>query len=300
LTASNICAAVAHVGASTPAGVASETGPLTSVTSGARLAARACDREPIFPELALVIMRTGSIGSSVGPAGDQPALADSAFGWKTDRSRRRISSASQHASHADFAARLVSRRRPGDEDAVVAQREHVSLRRRVLPASRRSSPGNHHGSAARARVSRADRREAMRDLGDEVGGRRRDHDQVAIARKLDVPPCFGNARIPQIAPRVWPVSACSVRRADEALGARWSAPRGHRTRPSSAARELGGLVGSDASRSILSRIRFPFSVIAMTGGALNGGGILAPHEDRRLAGNRAGRVSGFWPSGRRR
>ena len=52
----------------TPAGVGSDTGPLISVNSAPASRAARATAYPIRPELVLVITRTGSIGSSVGPA----------------------------------------------------------------------------------------------------------------------------------------------------------------------------------------------------------------------------------------
>jgi hypothetical protein len=52
----------------TPAGVGSDTGPLMSVTSAPASRAARATAYSIFPELVLVRTRTGSTGSSVGPA----------------------------------------------------------------------------------------------------------------------------------------------------------------------------------------------------------------------------------------
>jgi len=52
----------------TPAGVGRLTGPLTSTTSAPASRAAGATAKPIFPELRLLMKRTGSIRSRVGPA----------------------------------------------------------------------------------------------------------------------------------------------------------------------------------------------------------------------------------------
>ena len=68
ITASAICAVVTTSTRSTPYGVASATGPQTSVTAAPRSRAASAIANPIFPEDRLPMNRTGSIGSCVPPA----------------------------------------------------------------------------------------------------------------------------------------------------------------------------------------------------------------------------------------
>ncbi len=63
-----ISAAVSTSRRSTPAGVARCTGPAMSVTSAPASRAASATAKPILPELRLLMNRTGSIGSRVGPA----------------------------------------------------------------------------------------------------------------------------------------------------------------------------------------------------------------------------------------
>ena len=58
----------------TPAGVVSATGPATSTTSAPAARAAAATAKPILPELRLLMNRTGSMRSRVGPAVMQHAL----------------------------------------------------------------------------------------------------------------------------------------------------------------------------------------------------------------------------------
>ena len=68
----------------TPKGAASAVGPLTSVTCAPASRAALATAYPIFPELAFVIIRTGSIGSLVGPAVTRTRFPASTLGWKKD------------------------------------------------------------------------------------------------------------------------------------------------------------------------------------------------------------------------
>ena len=52
----------------TPGGVAQVQGPAISVTSAPASRAAAASAKPIFPELRLLMKRTGSMRSRVGPA----------------------------------------------------------------------------------------------------------------------------------------------------------------------------------------------------------------------------------------
>ncbi len=66
----------------TPAGVASDVGPATIVTFAPASAAACASAKPILPELVLVMLRTGSIASTVGPAVSSTRLPFSTFGWR--------------------------------------------------------------------------------------------------------------------------------------------------------------------------------------------------------------------------
>ena len=53
---------------------------------------------------------------------------------------------------------------------------------------------------ARHSVESRSSAQAVRELGHEVGGRRRDEDQLAVARQLDVRHGVVDARVPQVGP----------------------------------------------------------------------------------------------------
>ncbi len=93
-TASNICCALTTSMRVTPRGVARCTGPATSVTIAPASAAARASAKPIFPLDRLVMPRTGSIASKVGPAVSSTFLPSSAFGWKCATSSASSSSAS--------------------------------------------------------------------------------------------------------------------------------------------------------------------------------------------------------------
>ena len=67
-TASIIGSAVSTSTRSTPGGVATFTGPATSTTRAPARRAASATAKPILPELRLVMNRTGSMRSRVGPA----------------------------------------------------------------------------------------------------------------------------------------------------------------------------------------------------------------------------------------
>ena len=68
ITAFNMSAALSTSMRFTPGGVAMDTGPHTTVTSAPASRAAAATAKPIFPELRLLMKRTGSMRSRVGPA----------------------------------------------------------------------------------------------------------------------------------------------------------------------------------------------------------------------------------------
>ena len=69
-------------------GVASATGPATSVTRAPASAAAAAIANPCRPDERLAITRTGSIGSCVGPGGDEDMLARQASLQQVGRAGR--------------------------------------------------------------------------------------------------------------------------------------------------------------------------------------------------------------------
>ena len=132
--------------------------------------------------------RTGSIGSKVGPAVIRTRLPDMQLGREGTRPVPRRSRAAR-ASARRRLRRRPGRRCPGPRicDAVGPDLRHVALRGRVaphLPVHRRRNQQRRFARQAQRRQQVVG--QAVGQLGDEVGGGRRDHDGVDAARQLDV------------------------------------------------------------------------------------------------------------------
>ena len=154
-----------------------------------------------------------------------------------------------NAAGTDFAAGLFATARPDDPQAAAAQRGHVGLGCRVRPHQaihrRRHEDRSVGGQHQRGQQIVG---KAMRDLGQRIGSGRRDDDGVRPARQLDVAHRRFSGLIPQ-------------RRTHRLAGQRLEglctdeAQRGfghHHLHVAAlldeAARQFGGLVGSDAAR----------------------------------------------------
>ena len=158
--------------------------------------------------------RTGSIASNVGPAVISTRLPAQQLG----RERRphglgRSPSGFEHAAHADLAARLVAARRARGSRRRRARRlRDVALRRRVVP----HLPVHRRRDEQRALAREAQRREqivgeAVRELGDEIGGGGRDDDRVARrATARCAPCCWRRAASHRSVDTGLPDSACNV------------------------------------------------------------------------------------------
>jgi hypothetical protein len=191
---------------------------------------------------------------------------------------------------------LVARRRPGDENAVVAQELEVALRRGVLPHLHVHRRRKHQRAAPREAKRRQEIiGEPMRHLGHEVGARRRHQDQVAVARMLDVTHVVGHSAVPKVGPDRLPGQRLHGDRRDEP-----DCRFGHRhAHVNSAAREqaheLGSLVGRDAAGNAQKN---PFTRQLVTPGARLGGNDSKgkPRTWRfRTGGPRSGRASACSP-----
>ena len=147
----------------TPRGVGRCTGPATSVTSAPASAAARAIAKPILPLERLVMPRTGSIGSKVGPAVISTALA---------RQQLRLEERDQlgeQLARPRACGRRRSRRRPGRRwpGRAPSRRRRAAARRCAAspdaPTSRGSSPARRSSgqrSIGRARHSRLSRSSA--------------------------------------------------------------------------------------------------------------------------------------------
>ena len=143
---------------------ASGVGPATSVTCAPASAAACANAKPILPELELVMPRTGSIASNVGPAVTSTLLAGEQLRLPQRDERRVQLRGLEHAAVAGLVARELAAAGAEDGHAVRAQPRHVALRGRVAP---------HLHVHRRGDEQRAFAREAQR--GEQVVG-------VAVAR----------------------------------------------------------------------------------------------------------------------
>ena len=118
----------------TPGGVAMLTGPQTMVTSAPASRAAAATAKPIFPELRLLMKRTGSMRSRVGPAVSSTRLpASGPDGRDCVGDSAGELRGLEHAAGADFAAGLVALARAPDVDAARLERGDVGLRGGIRP-----------------------------------------------------------------------------------------------------------------------------------------------------------------------
>ena len=160
---------------------------------------------PILPLLRLPMKRTGSMSSKVGPALTRmrrPAeraavlMPTSPLLERGDDLHRLA-----HATGAGFAFGQRAVVGADHRHAALAQRGDVGLRGRVQPHAvvhRR----RHRDRCGRRQAQRADQvvGEAVRELGQRVGGGRRDHDAVGPARQFDVAHRGLGGRVPQRGP----------------------------------------------------------------------------------------------------
>src|SRR6516225_8596630 len=164
---------------STPLGVSSAVGPVTSTTFAPRRAAARATAYPIFPDDRLLKNRTGSMSSRVGPAVTRtPSPSRSCRPRNTSSTAFKISTW------------LASRPGPVIPHAPRAQGRKVLLRRLVLPhvdVHRRSRDYR----CRRRQVQRAQKvvRDSPRKLRKNVGRGRRDEQQIRALSHRDMVDC---------------------------------------------------------------------------------------------------------------
>ena len=194
--------------------------------------------------------RTGSIASWVGP------LVTSARMPCKGRSRRLQQGLDRgddlvrlrHATEAGLAAGHVAGVRADHADAVTRQRRDVApgcgMRPHLRIHRRRDQHGLVRGEQRRRRQVIC---ETMRHLGDQIGGRRRDHDQIRLARQADVAHLGLVGQGEQIAEHPFAGQARDRERGDEPGARRRQDAADANTPIAQPADQLEALVGRDAA-----------------------------------------------------
>ena len=199
-TAAYICSQLSTSTRRTPAGVGSDTGPLTSTTSAPASRIACASAKPILPELRLLTKRTGSMHSRVGPA--------------VSSTRRPVSGPTLASSGAACdTISLGSSMRPGPCSPQACSPTPGPIRRTPRAASsstlaRVAALAPHllvHGRRHRDRRlgRQAQRRQqivrqAVREPREKIGARGRHQHQLGPARELDVPHGRLGRRVPQV------------------------------------------------------------------------------------------------------
>ena len=248
ITASAICAALVHVDARHAGGVASAVGPATIVTSAPASAAACASANPILPELELVMPRTGSIASNVGPGRQQHALAGEHLRLPRRDERREAAPPASSMRPSPFSLHASSPVSGRGSRCRRRELRDVALRRGIRPHL-----AVHRGrDEQRAFAREAQRRQqvvgsAVRELGDEIGGGGRDDDRVGAARDamwpiaLSAPDCHRSVSTGR------PDSAWNVDGGDEPRAASVSTTSTSDALLDEQAHELGRLVRGDAA-----------------------------------------------------
>ena len=156
---------------------------------------------PCLPDERLAMKRTGSIGSLVGPEVTSTRLPASALPprWH-GLAAAAISKRLGHAADAGLAALgHLAGIRPDEMNAVRRKLRQIALRRLGRPHMRI------HRRRDQDRLVGCQQNRggeivgmAARHLRDQVGGRRRDHDEVGVARQADMADIEFALRIEQI------------------------------------------------------------------------------------------------------
>ena len=200
-TAASISRAVSTCTTDTPGGSGRLTGPLTSITSAPAAAAAAAMAWPCLPDERLASTRTGSSGSLVGPdvtrtrlPASRPSLrssASAAAAISSGSAMRPMPASPRSAISPAFG--------PMNCNAVRAQLRQIALRRLRRPHMR-----VHRRREQDRLVGRKQHRgrQIVRlpgcHFGDQIRGRRRDDDQIGLARHADMADIEFALRIEQI------------------------------------------------------------------------------------------------------
>ena len=166
-----------------------EVGPLTSVTLAPAPAAASASAYPMRPELWLLMKRTGSSGSRVGPAvTSTPSPSSSPLAR-----RRSVTIPAMRAGSSILPGPIsphawIALIRTQEQDTATGERRDVVLRGRMQPhlsVHRRRRRHRSLGGEAQGREQVVGH--ALPEPGEEMRGGGSDEDQVRPPRELDVP-----------------------------------------------------------------------------------------------------------------
>jgi hypothetical protein len=184
-----------------PRGVGRCTGPATRVTSAPASRAARAMAKPILPLEWLVMPRTGSIASKVGPAVTSTCWPTRVFGDQVGDQFLEQFPGLQHAAVAELATGLVAAGHapaPGRPSAAiwrtlrwVAGWAHISRFMAGAMSSGARPIGRARHSSAQQLVG-----PALHQLRDEVGAGRGNHDGIGLAAQVDVRHVVVRPRVP--------------------------------------------------------------------------------------------------------
>ncbi len=153
-----------------------------------------------------------------------------------------------HASGAELAASHLTLVGSDEGNSVAAQRRNISSRRRMLPHANIHRGRYEHWLVGREQHGCGEiAGQALRHFGEEVGGRRRDRNQVGFARKANMTDLGLVLQIEQIGEGFFLGEHGERQRGDE-FGAGFGQDGTHGSAPLlQAAHELEALIGGDAA-----------------------------------------------------
>ena len=233
-----------HEPTATPAGSGNAHRPADQRHPCARAERRCAIAWPCLPEERLAMKRTGSIGSCVGPevtSTCRPASGPCAPRRRLARSGQR-QARSGPPRRASIAATIASgsAMRPGPyspqaispssgptkQHAVRAQLRDIALRRRMQPHPHVHRRGDQHPLVGREQRGRGEIvGEALRHPGQQIGGRRRDDDEIGVARQFDMAHLGFVGQREQVVVDLVAAERGGRQRRDELLGRRPSSRR---------------------------------------------------------------------------
>ncbi len=153
-----------------------------------------------------------------------------------------------HAARAEFAAGHLAVVRPDEQHAVAAQGRNVALGGGVQPHAHVHRRRDQHALVGRQQRRRGEIvGEAERHAREEVGGRRRDDEEVGLARELDVAHARLFRRGEQVGAHRLAAERLGRKGRDELLGGGGHGDAHRRAAFAQAADQVERLVGRDAA-----------------------------------------------------